>query len=73
MWGLIVIVFASVASAAALDGSSVALAEDAQEIIHLQDTGAVHINADGATAGGLTLIGTFGAGTLAFGDFVVIA
>jgi S-layer protein len=65
--------FASLANAAALTGGSVAAATDAQQIIYLQ-TGELYYNADGATAGGLTLIGTLtGAPALVVGEFAIIA
>ena len=68
--------FRSVANAAALTGGSVAAATDAQQIIWNQATGELYYNADGATAGGLTLIGTFtnalGA-TMVVTEFAVVA
>jgi S-layer protein len=65
--------FASLANAAALTGGSVAAATNAQQIIYLQ-TGELYYNANGATAGGLTLIGTLtGAPALVVGEFAIIA
>lgn len=65
--------FTAVANAAALTGGSVAASTNAQQIIYLQDTGALYYNADGNTAGGLTLIGTFsGAPALVVGEFAVV-
>ncbi|MNG32402.1 hypothetical protein D3C84_1184100 [compost metagenome] len=61
------------ADAAALTGGSIAAAIDAQQIIYLQDTGALYYNADGTTANGLTLIGTFTGDALVLGEFTVIA
>lgn len=66
--------FAAVANAAALTGGSVAASTNAQAIVYVQDTGALYYNADGATAGGLTLIGTFSNGAvLAATEFTIIA
>ena len=65
--------FTSVANAAALTGGTVAGATDAEEIIHLKDTGAIYLNTNGATGGGLVLIGSVQAGsTLAATDFIVV-
>jgi hypothetical protein len=65
--------YASVANAAALASGSVAGATNAQGILHLQDTGAVYINTDGVTAGGLLLIGNVGVNsTLAATDFNLV-
>ena len=66
--------FASVANAGALTGDgTVAGATNAEQIIYLQ-TGELYYNADGAVAGGLTLIGTFtGAPVLGVAEFAVVA
>ncbi|WP_028454696.1 beta strand repeat-containing protein [Chitinilyticum litopenaei] len=67
--------FVNVANAAALAGGSVAAATNAQQIIFVADTGSLYYNADGATAGGLTLIGVLGTGlgAMAETEFTVIA
>jgi hypothetical protein len=67
--------FLSVANVAGLTGGSVAASTDAQQIIWVQATNELYYNSNGATAGGLTLIGTFagvGAG-MVVGEFSVIA
>ena len=63
--------FTSFANAAALTGGTVALSTNAEAIVHLQDTGAIYHNSDGATTGGLVLIGTVGS-TLVDADFVLV-
>lgn len=49
--------YAEFANAAALTGGSLTATTDAQKIIVLLDSGSIYFNSNGATAGGLTLIG----------------
>lgn len=49
--------YTEVADAAALTGGSLTAATDAQKIIVLLDSGSIYFNSNGASAGGLTLIG----------------
>jgi Ca2+-binding RTX toxin-like protein len=66
--------FATLADVNALDGGSVAASTNANDFIFLRGTGALYYNADGATAGGLVLVGTFQGGALLVGsEFTVIA
>ncbi|MBK1664073.1 hemolysin-type calcium-binding region [Rhodospirillum rubrum] len=64
-----------VATVTDLTGGTLALATDAEKIIVVADSGEIYFNDDGATAGGLTLIGVLkNAGAAvdpAIGDFVL--
>jgi len=65
--------FVTVADATALLGGTVVGATNTNGILHLQDTGDIYLNIDGATAGGLILIGNIGAAsTLAATDFTLV-
>lgn len=65
--------FASVANAAALTGGSIGASTNAQALVYLQDVRTLYYNSDGATANGLTLVGTFNTGVLlAATDFTII-
>ena len=66
--------FTSVADATLLTGGSIAAATNAEHIIYVADTGALYYNANAATAGGLTLIGTFtDKPVLVAGEFTIVA
>jgi Ca2+-binding RTX toxin-like protein len=66
--------FTSFANAAALNAGAISTSTDAAMFIHLQDTGAVYFNTDGATADGFIQIGTVGIGsTLVDADFTLVA
>lgn len=64
--------FVSVANAAALAGGSIAASTNAQAIIYIQDVDQLYYNNNGATAGGLTLIGQFNDVALVVGEFTLI-
>ena len=74
MGNLIAAEFDTQANAAALTGGSVEASTNSALFIHLQDTGAIYYNADGATAGGLVQILDVGsASTVVDGDWTIVA
>jgi len=65
--------FASFANDGSFTGGSAAASTAAETILYNLGTGELYYNADGATAGGLTLIGTFtGAPGLVSGEFSIV-